>query len=139
MTFKGSLRSTQVARSDLIMIISPYNHICATQLSIYFKFYQLWDTIRICKTLTYSIIFLYFFNSAVRHPCSEGYVDTFVSCCIWVILFETWLHFDNLLGDVGELGPPSEDVVEAFDSAGSVGGGTREGAGPGGANICDEM
>lgn len=56
-----------------------------------------------------------------------------------VISFQICLHFGNLLGDVGELGPPSEDVVEAFDSAGSVGGGTREGAGPGGANIWDEM
>lgn len=42
---------------------------------------------------------------------------------------------------MGELAPPSEDVVVAFDSAGSVGlgredgGGAREGAGPGGANI----
>lgn len=91
--------------------------------------------IRVCKTLTYCIIFLYFFNSAVRHPRSEGYVYTYVSCCISVMSFEICLNFDHLLGDVGELGPPSEDVVEAFDSAGSVRGGTREGAGPGGANI----
>lgn len=55
------------------------------------------------------------------------------------------LHFDNLLGDVGEFAPPSEDVEEAFEFAGWVGlgredgGGAREGAGPGGANICDEM
>lgn len=48
--------------------------------------------------------------------------------------------FEHLLGDVGEFAPPSEEVVVAFDSAGSVGlgredGGAREGAGPGGANI----
>lgn len=42
---------------------------------------------------------------------------------------------------MGEFAPPSEEVVVAFDSAGSVslgredGGGAREGAGPGGANI----
>ena len=53
--------------------------------------------------------------------------------------------FDHLLGDVGEFGPPSEEVVGAFDSAGSVdleredGGEAREGAGPGGANIWEEM
>lgn len=45
------------------------------------------------------------------------------------------------VGDVGEFAPPSEEVVVAFDSAGSVGlgredgGEAREGAGPGGANI----
>lgn len=42
---------------------------------------------------------------------------------------------------MGEFAPPSEEVVVAFDSADSVslgredGGGAREGAGPGGANI----
>lgn len=42
---------------------------------------------------------------------------------------------------MGEFAPPSEDVVGAFDSAGSVtlgsvdGGGAREGAGPLGANM----
>lgn len=52
---------------------------------------------------------------------------------------------DHLLGDVGEFAPPSEEVVVAFDSADSVdlgredGGGAREGAGPGGANIWEVM
>lgn len=50
-------------------------------------------------------------------------------------------HFDHLLGDVGECSPPSEEVIVAFDSAGSVclaredWGGAREDAGPEGANI----
>lgn len=42
------------------------------------------------------------------------------------------------MGDVGEFAPPSEVVVVAFDSVGlgrEEGGGTREGAGPGGADI----
>lgn len=45
------------------------------------------------------------------------------------------------VGDVGEFAAPSEEVVVAFDSVGSVGlgrddgGAAREGAGPGGANI----
>lgn len=45
------------------------------------------------------------------------------------------------VGDVGEFVPPSEEVVVAFDSEGSVGlgredgGGASEAAGPGGANI----
>lgn len=46
---------------------------------------------------------------------------------------------------MGEFAPASEDMVVAFDSVGRVGleredgGLAREGAGPGGANICDEM
>lgn len=50
-------------------------------------------------------------------------------------------YFDHLQGDVGECAPPSEDVVEAFDSTGRVGLGRVDGevakevAGPGGANI----
>lgn len=53
--------------------------------------------------------------------------------------------FDHLLGDVGEFAHPSEEVLAAFDSAGRVGlgkedgGGAREGKGPGGANIWEEM
>lgn len=47
----------------------------------------------------------------------------------------------DLLGDVGEFGPPSDDVVVGFGSTLSVGleredaGGAREGAVPGGTNI----
>ena len=54
---------------------------------------------------------------------------------------ENLLEFEHLLGDVGEFVPPSEEVVVAFDSEGSVGlgredgGGASEAAGPGGASI----
>lgn len=44
------------------------------------------------------------------------------------------------VGDVGELAPPSDEVVVTLESAGSVGlgredGGAREGGGPGGTSI----
>lgn len=47
----------------------------------------------------------------------------------------------DLLGEEGDFVPRSEDVLEAFESAGSAGrwreggGGAREAEGPGGANI----
>lgn len=52
--------------------------------------------------------------------------------------------FGHSLGDVGEVAPPSEDVVAlvSADSCGlerGDGGGPREGAGPGGASIWEEI
>ncbi len=54
---------------------------------------------------------------------------------------ELCYYFQHLPGDVGECAPPSEEVVVAFDSAGSVGltredwGGPKDGDDPGGAKI----
>ena len=64
-----------------------------------------------------------------------------MSCHTAILSIKICYCFEGLLGDVGEFAPPSEEVVVAFDSVGSVGlgredgGGAREGAGPGGANI----
>lgn len=64
-----------------------------------------------------------------------------MSPCKHIYTVKLYKHFDHLLGDVGEFAPPSEEVVVALESADSVGlgrgdgGGPREDAGPGGANI----